>query len=83
MSGGMSAFGPKRTPLARPKTGSGGLVHQIAQLIWTIEKVAVSGARLLRRQVEIQYDTREKVQHCRTQEVKIGPKEPEMVRHEL
>jgi hypothetical protein len=24
-----------------------------------------------------------KVQHCRTQEVKIGPKEPEMVRHEL
>jgi len=46
-------LGVKRTPLARPKTGSGGLVHQIAQLIWTIEKVAVSGARLLRRQVEL------------------------------
>src|SRR5690242_9723816 len=51
----MSAFDPKRTPLARPKTSSGGLAHQIAQLIWTIEKVAVSGARLLRRQVELIY----------------------------
>ena len=46
-------LGSERTPLARPKTSSGGLVHQIAQLIWTIEKVAVSGARLLRRQVEL------------------------------
>ena len=39
--------------LARSKTSGGGSVHQIAQLIWTIEKVAVSGARLLRRQVEL------------------------------